>query len=488
VLGWDRGIVPMLAMIAAGVPLYLCASSSTPVAAALIAKGLSPGAALVFLLVGPATNATTMTVIGKILGHRHLRIYIVCLILMSLAAGLLLDLVGAESVRLGALSKREISDPAALAAIKLLAVLVFGLMLVASFRRIGVRSSLREAGEQLQRVGVAARRYRWRGLLNSRYLSIMLLILLIAALPGIVLVVEPGQLGIVQRCGRVVGTDLEPGLHWHLPAPFGRGTAVDVARVRQLSIGFTGPARGEREPVADEAHYVTADENIIDIRAVVHYRVDDAVRYALGVEDPDRLIAGLAQRDLVEIASRRSIDGLYTTERRATEQQWRELLVEQVAGLDIGCRVIDARLLDVHAPATVHDSFRDVASAMEDRERSMHEASGYAATALAAASGEAVQTRASASADSLGAIRGAEGKAAAFAGVAAEHARRPRVTETRLHLETIERALASPRKYIRGTEASGAEVDLWLGFDSDAPPPAVPFWVEPDETNAEVNR
>jgi hypothetical protein len=62
VLGWDRGLVPMLAMVVVGIPLYLCASASTPVATALIAKGLSPGAALVFLLTGRYPAATIAVV------------------------------------------------------------------------------------------------------------------------------------------------------------------------------------------------------------------------------------------------------------------------------------------------------------------------------------------------------------------------------------------------------------------------------------------
>jgi len=59
----------MLVMLAVGIPLYICATASTPIAAMLILKGVSPGAALVFLLAGPATNTVTITVIGKELGN-----------------------------------------------------------------------------------------------------------------------------------------------------------------------------------------------------------------------------------------------------------------------------------------------------------------------------------------------------------------------------------------------------------------------------------
>lgn len=80
-------ILSLLAMLAIGIPLYICASASTPIAAALVLKGLSPGAALVFLLAGPATNAATLTVIGKFLGKRVTAIYLATIAVCSLVLG-----------------------------------------------------------------------------------------------------------------------------------------------------------------------------------------------------------------------------------------------------------------------------------------------------------------------------------------------------------------------------------------------------------------
>lgn len=79
--------VSMLAMLLVGVPMYVCASSSTPIAASLLLKGLSPGAALVFLLTGPATNATTLTVMVKTFGTAFTGIYLGAIVVCSLAFG-----------------------------------------------------------------------------------------------------------------------------------------------------------------------------------------------------------------------------------------------------------------------------------------------------------------------------------------------------------------------------------------------------------------
>jgi hypothetical protein len=81
----------LLAMLLLGIPLYVCATASTPIAAALVLKGLSPGAALVFLLAGPATNATTITVVTKLLGKRVAILYIVTIALCSLFLGWVVD-------------------------------------------------------------------------------------------------------------------------------------------------------------------------------------------------------------------------------------------------------------------------------------------------------------------------------------------------------------------------------------------------------------
>ncbi len=82
-----------LLMLGVGVPLYICATASTPLAAALIAAGLSPGAALIFLLAGPATNPATMAWVLKDLGTRALGIYLGVIAVTSLAAGTILDML-----------------------------------------------------------------------------------------------------------------------------------------------------------------------------------------------------------------------------------------------------------------------------------------------------------------------------------------------------------------------------------------------------------
>ncbi len=89
----------MLLMLLIGVPLYVCADASTPIAAALIAGGVSPGAALVFLLAGPATNIGTLGVLARQLGRQAVAIYLASIAVVALAAGALVDLFVGGSAR-----------------------------------------------------------------------------------------------------------------------------------------------------------------------------------------------------------------------------------------------------------------------------------------------------------------------------------------------------------------------------------------------------
>ncbi|MBF0635284.1 MAG: permease [Nitrospinae bacterium] len=89
----NGGITTMFLMLAVGLPMYICASASTPIAAAMIMKGLSPGAALVFLLAGPATNIGSMAIIRRFMGGRALFIYLFAISVCSIALGLALDVL-----------------------------------------------------------------------------------------------------------------------------------------------------------------------------------------------------------------------------------------------------------------------------------------------------------------------------------------------------------------------------------------------------------
>jgi len=89
------GILPMVIMMFLGIPVYVCATASVPVAAALILKGITPGAALVFLMTGPATNAASFVTIWKVLGRASAITYLITVAGCALSGGILLDYIAA---------------------------------------------------------------------------------------------------------------------------------------------------------------------------------------------------------------------------------------------------------------------------------------------------------------------------------------------------------------------------------------------------------
>jgi hypothetical protein len=128
--------VPLAALI--GMPVYVCASGSTPLAAVLVAHGLSPGAAIAFLLTGPATNVTTFGVLARLHGGATARTFAVTMFGGATAAGLAVDAILSGSFAAPAAGHVH----HALSTLELLAVGVLGLVILASILRQGVRRFL----------------------------------------------------------------------------------------------------------------------------------------------------------------------------------------------------------------------------------------------------------------------------------------------------------------------------------------------------------
>lgn len=159
---WVQAVVgtgpkSLLIMLVLGIPLYMCASASTPVGAALLLKGISPGAALVFLLAGPATNASSLVVIARFFGRRFVAIYLSSVVITALAAGYLFDLAVThlEWQIVPVLGESHLEEPSWLT---LTSAIVLGILLLVSLVRGSWRMALREIAGDLR---------SWRRLLST---------------------------------------------------------------------------------------------------------------------------------------------------------------------------------------------------------------------------------------------------------------------------------------------------------------------------------
>ncbi len=130
------GVISMLIILLVGIPLYICATASTPIAASLIVSGASPGVAFVFLLAGPATNIVTLTMVTQFLGKRTAAVYLSVIVLFSMIFGLILDhiyyVLNIEVAFIVGAASEILSDEIKLVSAIILAIMIINSMNVAS--------------------------------------------------------------------------------------------------------------------------------------------------------------------------------------------------------------------------------------------------------------------------------------------------------------------------------------------------------------------
>jgi HflK protein len=468
----SSGPVPLLVMLVIGIPMYICASGSTPIAAALVLKGLSPGAALVFLLAGPATNIGSLAILTSFLGRRVTAIYLSTIVVLSLALGGLLDVVhrvyGVDPQAVAG-TTRDIplwlSVPAAV---------VFAVLLFFSFRRTSMPPTLVAMGRGIERLlGIRITR---RGV---RQLAIGLVVLVCAA--TFFFTVPTGYQGLVRRFGAPTGPPRGEGLHLKWPPPIETVELVRTDVVRRVEIGFQSQSAEEGENISwldpaanvrvveEEAYYLTGDENIIDTRAVVQYRVVDPERYLYGFSDPESVMKMEALTQLIENLAQMRIDGVYTDERRELETRVIAGLERRIVELDLGIELLHLGVVSAHAPPEVHAAFRDVASAQEDKQTAINVAYRYHDETINLAEGEAAGEVESARSYANSQIAKSQGESQSLIEKARAYRERPVGTYTRLYLETMEQVLARGRKIIRPGWTGAGSVDLWISNGTGEP-------------------
>jgi hypothetical protein len=490
------GLPSLLVMAVLGIPTYVCASASTTVAAAMIAKGLSPGAALVFMLTGPATNASTAGIVARLFGRRFIFVYLAAIFGVAIASGVLVDAMLDPGWTPPAVAWDEDLQ---WAWVWTIAGLVLAVLMARSLFRTGLRPGLGEIGGHLHALTTWGREVEWHALPWRGAVRGTLAVLAVAyTLTGVV-IVGPGEEGIGRIFGRVSARRMTPGLHVFWPRPIGRVDVVSSAAVRTVEIGYASlpgdPPRPSRGPTArtvpvsfpvttpgfgtprtslipEGAFFVTGDETLVAVTAVVLYDIADPARYLLGVDRPDALVRAVARRALVEVIGRTPIDALYSSARGNVEEAVIAQLRSSPALESIGVRPTTLSLLYVHAPDEVHAAFRDVASAAEDRTTLQNLAHVETEASVRRARGEAARQVAEAGAYEVQQVERARGNAAAFTPLAVEDRRAGAVMRSRLYLETMERALARVPKLIKPSGRRSAGLELWVtpSDQADQPP------------------
>ena len=274
--------------------------------------------------------------------------------------------------------------------------------------------------------------------------------------------VGPDQEAVLRTFGKFTGTTTG-GLHWHYPGPIGKRNVVAVTTTRRMELGFRSGADGftVAQSVTSESLMITGDENIVDVQAVVQYRISDLQSFLFEVDDPgdaDRGIPagrpdGRTLRDIAETALRqavgsRNIDDVLTTEKEQVQTQvllkMRQLAADYKTGID----VVQVLLQNVNPPLEVQSAFEDVVRAREDRERLINLARAYEASELPKATGEAAKITEAAEGFKQGRIARAQGEADGFDAILEGYLLSPDITRQRLYLEAVEEILPGVTKFI----------------------------------------
>ncbi len=274
--------------------------------------------------------------------------------------------------------------------------------------------------------------------------------------------VGPDEQAAIRTFGKFTAIS-EQGLHWYWPAPIGTRNVVSVTTTRRMELGFRGGAErlGTSQATQQESLMITGDENIVDVQAVVQYRISDLRAFLFEVDDPgeaDRDVAagepdGKTLRDVAETALRqvvgtRPIDDVLTTEKEQVQTEVLLKMRELLAGYKTGIEVQQVLLQNVNPPRDVQDAFEDVVRAREDRDRTINLADAYKADQIPRAQGQARRIEEEAQGFKRGRIAKALGEAQGFKAILAGYKESPDVTRQRLYLEAIEEVLPGIKKFI----------------------------------------
>lgn len=284
-------------------------------------------------------------------------------------------------------------------------------------------------------------------------------------------IVEPDEVGVVQRFGKYNRTT-SPGPHLRIPFPVEKVTTPKITVVRRAEVGFRGKSqqffsgKNEKIPTADESLMLTGDENIVDVHCIVQYQISNPQQYLFQISEPEKTVADAAKAALREVIGSSMIDHVLTTGKLEIQNETRDLLQKILNSYQSGIKVLAVQLQDVHPPQQVVHAFKDVASAKEDKSRFINEADAYRNNILPKTRGEVAAIINRAEAYQASVVRKAEGEASRFLAVYKEYAKAKDITQKRLYLETMEEIFSNPdvQKLIL-SEQAGKNIVPYLPLD-----------------------
>ena len=281
--------------------------------------------------------------------------------------------------------------------------------------------------------------------------------------------VDPKEAGVELVFGEVVNVTAQ-GLHWNWPSPIGETEKPKITEISKTNVGFVqlGDSRRTEE---QESLMLTGDENIVDIKVVVHWRIDarpvtrkvdgadvttqPGIRnYLFNIRNPEKTIKDATESAIREIVGKTPFEEIRTEGRLKIEGD-AKLLIQRILGdYGAGIEVVRVQLLGADPPDKVLDAFRDVQAARADRDKMINEATAYQKRVLERANGRADQVTRAAEAFKQERIQIARGETSRFLALLQEYEASKDITRKRIYISTMQNILKSMEKIIVDQQGS----------------------------------
>ncbi|MDR7305462.1 membrane protease subunit HflK [Rhodoferax saidenbachensis] len=266
-------------------------------------------------------------------------------------------------------------------------------------------------------------------------------------------IVQEGQQAVITQFGKYKST-VNAGFNWRLPYPIEKHELVFVSQIRSVDVGrdVVLKATGLKESAM-----LTEDENILDIKFAVQYRLSDARAFLFESKKPDEAVVQAAETAVREVLGKMKMDAALSEERDQIAPRVRALMQTILDRYKVGVEVVGINLQQggVRPPEQVQASFDDVLKAGQERERSKNEAQAYANDVVPRAVGSASRLKEEADAYKARVVAQAQGDAQRFRSVYTEYQKAPQVTRDRMYLDTMQQIYGNVTKVLVESRQGG---------------------------------
>ena len=279
---------------------------------------------------------------------------------------------------------------------------------------------------------------------SFKYLVILALIVWL--LTGIY-IVDPAERGVVLRFGAFQESTTQ-GPHWHIPYPVESVYKINVEQIRSAEIGFRNVQNSYSGGVSSESLMLTKDENMVDVKLAVQYKVADAQAFLFNVFQPELTLSHVVQSVIRQVVGDNTMDHVLTTGREQVALEVKSASQALLNEYNTGLMITAVTMQDAQPPVQLKPAFDDVVKAREDEQRYINEARAYANDIVPKARGASQRLIAEAEAYKSEVVSKSEGEAYRFTQILTEYIKAPDVTKERLYRETLEDVLGDTNKVI----------------------------------------